>query len=162
MLEIIRAYLEAVEGAFGGDVDYAMLVKLYDQTPEVEKRYSPAECIGARPYRIEGSPDPAHRDPAAGGGCEDGGCLPHAREARRRASSASEPNQQQPRSCVLTGQRCDTVFDGDRHRIEDEDAELGFEWTRNGRPHHVGAHNHDRIGAFSSNLPHHLRKFRGG
>lgn len=54
------AYLEAVEGAFGGDVDYAMLVKLYGETPEAEKRYSPAACIGARKTRIEGNPDPAH------------------------------------------------------------------------------------------------------
>jgi hypothetical protein len=56
-----RAYLEAVEGAFGGDVDYAQLVKLYGNAPESMKgRYSPAECIGARKDRIEGSPDPKH------------------------------------------------------------------------------------------------------
>src|SRR5947209_3480 len=55
-----RAYLEAVEGAFGGDIDYAMLVKLYGQSPDAEKRYSPAECIGVRKTRIEGDPDPAH------------------------------------------------------------------------------------------------------
>lgn len=56
-----RAYLEAVEGAFGGDVDYAQLVKLYGAAPESAKgRYSPAECIGARKERIEGSPDPKH------------------------------------------------------------------------------------------------------
>jgi len=41
-------YLEAVEGAFGADVDYAMLVKLYGSDPEGEKRYSPAKCIGIR------------------------------------------------------------------------------------------------------------------
>lgn len=56
-----RAYLEAVEGAFGGDVDYAQLVKIYGASPESAKgRYSPADCIGARKERIEGSPDPAH------------------------------------------------------------------------------------------------------
>ena len=56
-----RAYLEAVEGAFGGDVDYVQLVKLYGNAPESMKgRYSPAECIGARKDRIEGSPDPKH------------------------------------------------------------------------------------------------------
>jgi len=56
-----RAYLEAVEGAFGADVDYAQLVKLYGPTSESAKgRYSPAECIGARKERIEGSPDPKH------------------------------------------------------------------------------------------------------
>jgi IS1 family transposase len=55
-----KAYLEAVEGAFGGDVDYAMLVKIYGEAPEAEKRYSPAECIGAKKQAIEGNPDPDH------------------------------------------------------------------------------------------------------
>jgi IS1 family transposase len=55
-----KAYLEAVEGAFGSDIDYAMLVKLYGESPESEKRYSPAVCIGARKTRIEGEPDPKH------------------------------------------------------------------------------------------------------
>ena len=54
-----RAYLEAVEGAFGGDVDYAQLIKLYGEAPDAEKRYSPATCIGTRKRRVEGSPDPA-------------------------------------------------------------------------------------------------------
>ena len=53
-----KAYLEAVEGAFGADVDYAQLVKLYGESPESEKRYSPATCIGTRKRRVEGSPDP--------------------------------------------------------------------------------------------------------
>src|SRR6266511_1107318 len=55
-----KAYLEAVEGAFGADVDYAQLVKLYGESPEAEKRYSPAVCIGARKTLIEGEPDPKH------------------------------------------------------------------------------------------------------
>jgi IS1 family transposase len=56
-----KAYLEAVEGAFGADVDYPMLVKLYGPSSELAKgRYSPAECIGARKETIEGNPDPAH------------------------------------------------------------------------------------------------------
>lgn len=56
-----KAYLEAVEGAFGADVDYAMLVKLYGAAPEASKgRYSPAECIGARKEPIEGAPDRKH------------------------------------------------------------------------------------------------------
>jgi hypothetical protein len=55
------AYLQAVEGAFGGDVDYALLVKLYGEAPESMKgRYSPAQCIGARKTTIEGNPDAAH------------------------------------------------------------------------------------------------------
>lgn len=57
-----KAYLEAVEGAFGADVDYAMLVKLYGEPTGQrghERKYSPAECTGARKVRIEGDPDPA-------------------------------------------------------------------------------------------------------
>lgn len=54
-----KAYLEPVEGAFGGDMDYAMLVKLYGTADESAKgRYSPAGFIGARKDRVEGSPDP--------------------------------------------------------------------------------------------------------
>jgi len=55
-----RPYLEAVEGAFGADIDYAMLVKLYGQDPENERRYSPAKCIGAIPTVVTGRPDPEH------------------------------------------------------------------------------------------------------
>src|SRR6185437_3704699 len=56
-----KAYLEAVEGAFGADVDYAMLVKMYGAASEAAKgRYSPAECIGAKKERITGKPDMAH------------------------------------------------------------------------------------------------------
>jgi IS1 family transposase len=57
-----KAYLDAVEDAFGSDIDYAMLVKLYGKSTEVEpeKRYSPAECIGTRKIRIEGKPNPKH------------------------------------------------------------------------------------------------------
>jgi hypothetical protein len=55
-----RPYLEAVEGAFGADVDYAVLQKIYGQSPEAEKRYSPAECIGVQERVIEGNPDRAH------------------------------------------------------------------------------------------------------
>ena len=53
-----RAYLEAVEGAFGGDVDYAQLIKLYGEVLGAEKRYSPATCIGTKRRRVEGNPDP--------------------------------------------------------------------------------------------------------
>jgi IS1 family transposase len=55
-----KAYLEAVEGAFGADVDYAMLVKLYGEPTGQkghERKYSPAECTGALYKRIEGNPD---------------------------------------------------------------------------------------------------------
>ena len=56
----LNAYLEAVEGAFGADVDYAMLVKLYGETPESEKRYSPPQCTGCRRTAVTGNPDPKH------------------------------------------------------------------------------------------------------
>ncbi len=55
-----KPYLEAVEGAFGADIDYAMLIKIYGQTSEGQKRYSPAECIGITTKVIEGKPDPKH------------------------------------------------------------------------------------------------------
>jgi len=55
-----KAYLEAVEGAFGCDVDYAQLIKLYGPTITAPGRYSPAECIGAKKQRVAGSPDIAH------------------------------------------------------------------------------------------------------
>lgn len=52
-----KAYLEAVEGAFGGDIDYAQLVKMYGAAPDAMKgRYSPAECTGTRKRRVEGDP----------------------------------------------------------------------------------------------------------
>ena len=55
-----KAYLEAVEGAFGNDVDYAMLVKLYGEGPTgPERKYSPSICLGARPEVITGDPDVA-------------------------------------------------------------------------------------------------------
>lgn len=53
-----RAYLAAVDTAFGNDVDYAMLHKLYGADPQAERRYSPAKCIGAERRRISGNPDP--------------------------------------------------------------------------------------------------------
>lgn len=55
-----RPYLEAIEGSFGADVDYAMLVKIYGADAAGEKRYSPVECIGAVKHRVEGNPDPKH------------------------------------------------------------------------------------------------------
>jgi IS1 family transposase len=54
------AYLSAVEYAFGGDIDYAMLVKIYGESREAEKRYSPAECVGCERKPISGTPDPKH------------------------------------------------------------------------------------------------------
>jgi IS1 family transposase len=57
-----RAYLDAVDGAFGTMIDYAMLVKQYGNPPATtpERRYSPAVCLGTERTVIHGNPDPAH------------------------------------------------------------------------------------------------------
>jgi IS1 family transposase len=55
-----RAYLEAVESAFGADIDYAMLIKLYGAPQDSETRYSPSECIGVQSQRIQGNPEFSH------------------------------------------------------------------------------------------------------
>jgi IS1 family transposase len=56
-----KAYLEAVEGAFEANIDYAMLVKLYGDAPNKgpERKYSPSICKGAKPTTITGNPDMA-------------------------------------------------------------------------------------------------------
>ena len=54
------AYLDAVEGAFGADIDYAQLVKLYGDAPGPAGRYSQADCTGIKKYRVEGNPDKKH------------------------------------------------------------------------------------------------------
>ena len=56
-----KAYLEAVEGAFGGDVDYAQLIKIYGDLggKTAARKYSPAECTGIKKRAIEGNPDKA-------------------------------------------------------------------------------------------------------
>ncbi len=56
----LNVYLAAVEKAFHGQVDYAMLQKIYNDTSEGQKRYSPAECIGCETRVIDGDPDPKH------------------------------------------------------------------------------------------------------
>lgn len=55
-----QVYVNAVEDAFGPDVDYAMLVKLYGESAEQEKRYSPAVCIGCERKIVTGNPDTNH------------------------------------------------------------------------------------------------------
>jgi IS1 family transposase len=55
-----KVYLTAVEDAFGANIDYSMLVKLYGNSPDGEKRYSPAECVGCERKAITGNPDPKH------------------------------------------------------------------------------------------------------
>jgi hypothetical protein len=59
-----KAYLEAVEDAFGGDIDYAMLIKIYgnqnDGNDHAARRYSPAECTGIKVVKIYGVPEEKH------------------------------------------------------------------------------------------------------
>jgi IS1 family transposase len=55
-----KPYLKAVEEAFGGDADYAMLHKVYGASNEPEHRYSPATCIGCDMKTVSGVPDPKH------------------------------------------------------------------------------------------------------
>jgi IS1 family transposase len=59
-----KPYLEAVEGAFGNAIDYAMLVKTYEgdsgKSAPAQQRYSPAKCTGARQVAITGNPDAQH------------------------------------------------------------------------------------------------------
>jgi len=58
--DALKAYLNAVERAFRGDVDYAQLVKIYGDISEGQKRYSPAEYIGCEPHALTGYPDSEH------------------------------------------------------------------------------------------------------
>ena len=58
----LRVYLNAVESVFGSGVDYAMLVKIYGETSEGQKRYSPAECVGIKRQTVTGDPDPKPSD----------------------------------------------------------------------------------------------------
>ena len=55
-----KAYLDAIDTAFGGEVDYAMLIKLFGEPvggKTSERRYSPAECSGIKKEVIQGTPD---------------------------------------------------------------------------------------------------------
>jgi IS1 family transposase len=59
----LKAYIDAIDGAFGGGVDYAMLIKLFGgggSNHNPETRYSPAECCGTKHKKISGNPDKAH------------------------------------------------------------------------------------------------------
>ena len=55
-----KAYLEAVEGAFGGNVDYAQLIKIYGPVLSPDRRYSPADCVATRIQPVVGLPEPEY------------------------------------------------------------------------------------------------------
>ena len=56
----LKAYLDAVDGAFGLDVDYAQLVKIYGEAPTPPGRYSPGVCTGIKKNTVQGKPDAKH------------------------------------------------------------------------------------------------------
>ena len=87
-----KAYLEAVEGAFGGDVDYAQLVKIYGEASDSEKRYSPAACIGARKRRVRGQARPRP-------------CLYQLRRAQQSDHAHVDPPLHPPDQCVFQEDR---------------------------------------------------------
>lgn len=58
--DALSAYVDAVEIAFGRDVDYGQIVKSYESEPIGAGRYSPPHVVGAERYAISGRPDPAH------------------------------------------------------------------------------------------------------
>jgi IS1 family transposase len=55
-----HVYVDAVEDAFGANVDYAILQKIYGMPTEPDTRYSPATCIGCKTAVVTGNPDPNH------------------------------------------------------------------------------------------------------
>jgi IS1 family transposase len=52
-----KMYLSAIEKAFGSEIDYAQLIKIYGETMEKEKRYSAADCVGTEKLVVQGNPD---------------------------------------------------------------------------------------------------------
>jgi IS1 family transposase len=56
----LKAYLVAVEDAFGADIDFAQLYKIYASVPVGAGRYSPPICTGAKKIPVNGNPDRAH------------------------------------------------------------------------------------------------------
>lgn len=56
----LKIYIKAVDNAFAGAVDYAMLVKVYGTPEDGEKRYSPAVCLGCESRTVTGNPNPKH------------------------------------------------------------------------------------------------------
>jgi IS1 family transposase len=56
----LKLYITAVDRAFGEEIDYAMLVKVYGADVDGHKRYSPAVCISCESHAVTGTPDPDH------------------------------------------------------------------------------------------------------
>jgi IS1 family transposase len=58
--DALRTYLNVIEDAFGSEVDYSQLHKIYSYPGENEVRYSPGRCIGCEMKAVTGNPDPKH------------------------------------------------------------------------------------------------------
>jgi hypothetical protein len=56
----LRSYVDAVERAFGADVDYGQIVKFFDAEPTGPARYAPPQVTHVEKTVIAGSPDPVH------------------------------------------------------------------------------------------------------
>jgi IS1 family transposase len=56
----LHAYLSAVDAAFGTDIDFARLIKVYGSDPKAERRYAPPTCISSRTEIVSGDPNPSH------------------------------------------------------------------------------------------------------
>lgn len=56
----LHAYLVAVDSAFGNDIDYARLIKVYGADPNAERRYAPPVCISSKEEVVSGTPDPGY------------------------------------------------------------------------------------------------------
>ena len=56
----LHAYLVATDSAFGTDIDYARLIKVYGSDPNAERRYAPPICIKSTTEIVSGDPDPAY------------------------------------------------------------------------------------------------------
>jgi hypothetical protein len=55
-----KAYLNAIDAAFGSEIDYSQLIKLYGNDRDKEVKYSPAQCTGIIKERVQGNPDEKH------------------------------------------------------------------------------------------------------
>ena len=104
-----KVYLEAVENAFGADIDYAQLQKIYGApSDEEQRRYSPARCIGCEMKTVSGDPDPmgARRGPDSVGWADSHqrrlGC--GARGARSSGQRRCTPAIATNASCVVLSQ----------------------------------------------------------
>jgi hypothetical protein len=116
-----RAYLSAVEDAFGANIDYAMLQKIYGNVSESpETRYSPAICMGARKavikrqaglrahfYELRRAPEPHDENVHAPLHSIDEWLLQESREPRTRARSLFHVLQFLPDSSGPARHSCD-------------------------------------------------------